>query len=166
MSYISICKTVEVNNSPVKKKIKIKMQATRKFACHKIAFDSRLFLVSQPKHNLSQKIISHAVQKCPSWNFNLCHWRLAPHTPLMRISPPWVSFELLRLCVVDFSNNLHHQQTSGRGSSRGCWLSAKGHRSLSYHSLTPQHLGGSAPAPTAQQQEGKRPSPPPCRGIC
>lgn len=140
------------------------MQATSKFACHTAAFDSRMFLLSRPKHNLWQKIISHAVQICPHWNFNLCHWRLAPRAPLTRTSPPRVSFELLRLCVVDFSTNLHHWQTSGRGASRGCWLNAKGCRSLSYHSLA--HLGGSPPAHTAQQREGRRPSPPPCRGIC
>lgn len=53
------------------------MQAPRKFACHTTPFNSRMFSLSRPKHNLSQKIISCAEQKFPHWNFNLCHWQLA-----------------------------------------------------------------------------------------
>lgn len=69
-SCASMRKAVKVNNggsSPVKKKkTQNKSQATRKFACHTTPFDSRMFLLSRPKHNLSQKVISHAMQKISS----------------------------------------------------------------------------------------------------
>lgn len=57
------------------------MQAPRKFACHITPFNSRMFSLSRPKHNLSQKIISYAEQKIPHWNFNLCHRQLAHRAP-------------------------------------------------------------------------------------
>lgn len=89
-----------------------------------------------------------------------------PVPPSQGDLPPRVSFELLRLRVVDFSNNLHHGQTSGRGASGRCWPSTKGRRSSSDCSLAPQHLGGIPPAPAAQLGEGRQPSPPPDSRIC
>lgn len=71
-------------------------------------------------------------------------WHTVPRLP--KSSAPRVSFELLRLHVMDLSNSLHCGQTSGRGASRGCWPQAKGRHSPSYRGLAPWPLGHSPPA--------------------
>lgn len=91
MSCASIRNAVKVNNcgsSPVTKKTQTKSQATRKFACHTTPFDSRMFLLSRPKHNLSQKIISHAAQKISSLELQPLPLAAGtPHPPREAISP-------------------------------------------------------------------------------
>jgi len=143
-----------VHSSPVKK-IKKKCRQPGNSLAAQLRFDSRAFSLSRPKQNLSQIIISHAEEKFPPQNFNLCHRRLAPRAPLTRRSPPRVSFEPSQAACGGFQQPLARWRADFR--------LAEGQGTPQPFPAQPLAAGfGREPAcPWARPQGGGRPSPPP-----